>query len=140
MCGLVDGVVTAVCAGGPVHKIGPADQVRTAYDTAGKLAGPDDSAKGIFTDVHSFCFGTGNGFFYIKNVTGLLVFHLQPSSFLCALSFALIITEQFQNGFLNFCGRVAFREVFPQIFHLETDLFLLVGFGFLKDFKNAVNG
>lgn len=55
MCGLVDGVVTAVCAGGPVHKIGPADQVRTAYDTAGKLAGPDDSAKGICETEFSVC-------------------------------------------------------------------------------------
>ena len=65
MYGLVDRVVAAVCAGGPVHKIGPANQVRTAYDTAGKLARLDDSAKGIFTDVHSLSFGSGNGFFYI---------------------------------------------------------------------------
>ena len=76
MYGLVNRVVAAVCTCGPVHKIGPANQVRAAYDTAGKLAGPDDSAKGIFTDVHSLGFGSGNGFFYIQNVTGRFIFHL----------------------------------------------------------------
>ena len=59
---------------------------------------------------------------------------------LIPLALFLVIGQQFQNGLLNLCGAVAFREVFPQILHPEADFVLLVSFGFPEDLKDSVHG
>ena len=65
VCG--NGIVAAVDAADPVHQVGPGDQIGTAYDPAGKLAGTDGPAEGVFADGHTVFLGSGDGLIDLQN-------------------------------------------------------------------------
>ena len=49
------------------------------YNAARNFPGADDPAKGVLADIHSFCLGTGCGFFDIQNVSVLKICHAHRS-------------------------------------------------------------
>ena len=58
--------------------------------------------------------------------------------FLCALTLAVIGLQQFDDVGLDTGDIVAFGEILLQIRGAETDLVLLVGFGFPENLKDFV--
>ncbi len=91
---LCDRVIAAICAGGPIHKIGPAYQISAAYNMAGEPPGSNDSSEGIFADIKPLRLGLGNCFLDVQNVTMLNISHSLLSSFKGAQTLALVVTQE----------------------------------------------
>jgi len=61
------------------------------------------------------------------------------SAGILSLTLFLIVSQQFQNRFLDPGSTVAFGEIFPQILGAEADFIDLVGLGFPENIEDPVN-